>query len=223
MMDILIAEDDDQIADSLRKHFSEEGHHVMIAKNGEEAVHYASSILFDILLLDWRMPKKNGLEVCRQLRGRGYKLPIILLTALNQISNKVEALHMGADDYVTKPFSFEELSARMDAVIRRYQSNTDELYFEDLRLDLISRKIYSPRGEIFLSSKEFDLLRFFILNKGSVVCKDELFEKVWDLPFTPTTNIIEVTVKNLRKKLEDNTGKNLIKSIYGEGYLFIAD
>lgn len=222
-MEILIAEDDEQIANSLKKNFDEEGNHVMIAKDGIEAINFSNSIFFDIILLDWRMPKLSGIEVCRKIRESGSKVPIILLTALSQVKNKVEALNLGADDYVTKPFSFDELTARIAAVIRRYQSNSNELIFNDIILDLIGRKTKTPRGEIYLTGKEFELLKYFILNKGSIKSKEDISKDVWELPFRPSTNIIEVTIKNLRKKLEDNTGKNLIKSIYGEGYLFISE
>ena len=222
-MEILIAEDDEQIANSLKKNFTEEGNHVMIAKDGEEAIRFSNSIFFDVILLDWRMPKVSGIEVCRYIRESGNKVPIILLTALSQVKNKVEALNLGADDYVTKPFSFDELNARITAVVRRYQSNTNELIFNDITLELIERKVNTPRGEIYLSGKEFDLLRYFILHKGTIMSKENICKEVWSMDFVPSTNIVEATVKNLRKKLEDNTGKNLIKSIYGEGYLFITE
>ena len=222
-MEILIAEDDEQIANSLKKNFTEEGNHVMIAKDGEEAIRFSNSIFFDVILLDWRMPKVSGIEVCRYIRESGNKVPIILLTALSQVKNKVEALNLGADDYVTKPFSFDELAARITAVVRRYQSNTNELIFNDITLDRIGRKVTTPRGEIYLTAKEFDLLRYFILHKGSIMSKEEICKDVWGLDFVPSTNIIEATVKNLRRKIEDNNGKNLIKSIYGEGYLFIVE
>ncbi len=222
-MNILIAEDDEHIAESLRKNFAEDGNHVMIAKDGKEAIRISDKILFDIILLDWRMPEITGIEVCRHIRENGSKVPIILLTALSQIKNKIEALNLGADDYVTKPFSFEELNARMKAVIRRYQSNTDELVFYEITVDLINRKVCTPHGKINLTVKEFDLLKYFILHKGSIMSKEEICRDVWNLEFVPTTNLIEATVKNLRKKLEENTGKNLIKSIYGEGYLLIAE
>ena len=222
-MEILIAEDDEQIANSLKKNFTEEGNHVMIAKNGEEAIQFSDSIFFDVIILDWRMPKVSGIEVCSYIRERGNKIPIILLTALSQVKNKVEALNLGADDYITKPFSFDELNARINAVIRRYQSNTNELIFNDITLDLIGRKVSTPRGEIYLTTKEFELLKYFILHKGSILSKEEICKEVWGLEFVPATNIIEATVKNLRRKLEENNEMNLIKSIYGEGYLFISE
>jgi len=221
-MEILIAEDDEQIANSLKKNFTEEGNYVMIAQDGEEALKFLNSIFFDVILLDWRMPKLSGIEVCRSIRQAGNKTPIILLTALSEVKNKVEALNLGADDYITKPFSFDELAARIAAVIRRYQSNTNELIIKDMALDLIERKVNTPRGEIHLTSKEFDLLRYFIIHKGSIMSKEDICREVWGLDFVPSTNIIEATVKNLRKKIENNKGKFLIKSIYGEGYLFIS-
>ncbi len=222
-MEILIAEDDEQIANSLRKNFAEDGNPVMIAKDGEEAIHFLKSISFDVILLDWRMPKVSGIEVCHYIRESGSKVPIILLTALSQVKNKVEALNLGADDYVTKPFSFDELAARINAVVRRYQSNTNELIFNDITLDLIGRKVKTPRGEIYLSGKEFNLLKYFILHKGSIMSKEDICKEVWGVDFVPSTNVVEATVKNLRRKIEDNYGKNLIKSIYGEGYLFIVE
>ncbi|MHB1688592.1 MAG: response regulator transcription factor [Ignavibacteriaceae bacterium] len=222
-MEILIAEDDEQIALSLKKNFSEEGHHVMIAKDGEETSRMASSILFDIILLDWRMPKKTGIEVCKELRESGNEVPIILLTALSQVSNKVEALKLGADDYVTKPFSFEELAARIDAVLRRYKLNTDVLTFDNLSLNLIDRKVHFKDEEIILTVKEFELLRFFVLNKDSVASKEDILKQVWNLNYDPGSHLVEVTVKNLRKKCEEITGKNFIKSIYGEGYILLAE
>jgi DNA-binding response OmpR family regulator len=222
-MEILIAEDDEQIANSLKKNFTEEGNHVMIAKNGEEAIQFSDSIFFDVIILDWRMPKVSGIEVCSHIREKGNKIPIILLTALSQVKNKVEALNLGADDYITKPFSFDELNARINAVIRRYQANTNELIFNDITLDLIGRKVSTPRGEIYLTTKEFELLKYFILHKGSILSKEEICKEVWGLEFVPATNIIEATVKNLRRKLEENNEMNLIKSIYGEGYLFISE
>ena len=222
-MEILIAEDDEQIANSLRKNFAEDGNPVMIAKDGEEAIQFLKSISFDVILLDWRMPKVSGIEVCHYIRESGSKVPIILLTALSQVKNKVEALNLGADDYVTKPFSFDELAARINAVVRRYQSNTNELIFNDITLDLIGRKVKTPRGEIYLSGKEFNLLKYFILHKGSIMSKEDICKEVWGVDFVPSTNVVEATVKNLRRKIEDNYGKNLIKSIYGEGYLFIVE
>lgn len=223
-MVILIAEDEKQIADSLKKNFSDEGHKAVIAKDGEEAFNLSRSIKFDLILLDWKMPKLTGLEVCKKLRLIDKTIPIILITALGDISKKVEALNAGADDYITKPFSFDEVLARINAVLRRSTIAKEILEFDDLNLDLNKRKVVTSNGnEVHLSDKEFDLLKYMIENKGEILSKDILCQAVWDLNFTPQTNICEATVKNLRKKLEEITGRKYIKTIYAEGYILIAD
>jgi DNA-binding response OmpR family regulator len=223
-MEILLAEDEIQIAEPLRKNFLEEGHHAIIAEDGEEALKLVDKIKFDVIILDWKMPKLSGLQVCKKLRQSNIKTPIILLTALTQISNKVEALDSGADDYITKPFSFEELSARINSVLRRYNLSTESLEYDDLLLDLLNRKVDTLSGKrVELTDKEFELLKYFILNKGDVLDKEILCKVIWHLDFVPKTNICEVTIKNLRKKLEDSTGKKYIKTLYGEGYLLLAE
>jgi DNA-binding response OmpR family regulator len=223
-MEILLAEDEIQIAEPLRKNFLEEGHHAIIAEDGEEALKLVDKIKFDVIILDWKMPKLSGLQVCKKLRQSNIKTPIILLTALTQISNKVEALDSGADDYITKPFSFEELSARINSVLRRYNLSTESLEYDDLLLDLPNRKVDTLSGKrVELTDKEFELLKYFILNKGDVLDKEILCKVIWHLDFVPKTNICEVTIKNLRKKLEDSTGKKYIKTLYGEGYLLLAE
>ena len=222
-MKILIAEDEATIANSLKKNFADEEHNAEIANDGEEALDKIRNNNFDAILLDWRMPKLSGLEVCKKLRNEGFNKPIILLTALTDISNKVEALNTGADDYITKPFSFEEVMARIEAVVRRYKSSTRIIIFDKYKLDLIARILDTPNGKIRLTDKEFELLKYFLENKGSIITKERLCRDVWELPFTPTTNMVEVTIKNLRKKIEDESSKKYIKTIYGEGYLFLTD
>lgn len=222
-MEILIAEDERPIAESLKKNFLAEGHHVMIVEDGAATINSVSMIQYDVILLDWKMPVFTGLEVCKKLRAMDNCTPIILLTALNDISNKVEALNAGADDYITKPFSFAELMARINAVLRRFQATTTILPFGDYSLNLINHTVETQTGQIKLSEKEFELLRFFVLNKGIIISRDSICEKVWGLKSSPMTNVVEVTVKNLRKKLESNTNKKFIKTIYGEGYIFFAD
>lgn len=223
-MQILIAEDETQIAESLKKNFSDEGHSATITSDGGEALKLINSINYDIALLDWKMPKVTGLEVCRKIRENKSNLPVILITALGDISNKVEALNAGADDYITKPFSFDEVYARVNAVIRRAYKSSDYLEYQDIKLDLNKRKVITASNEeVHLSDKEFDLFKYMIMNKGEILSKDILCKEVWDLNFTPQTNICEVTVKNLRKKLEEITGRKYIKNIYGEGYILIAE
>ncbi len=222
-MKILIAEDEKPIANSLKKNFEDEGFEVSLAFDGEKALENISNNEFDIILLDWRMPKVTGIEVCKRLRNSGYTRGIILLTALTDISNKVEALNIGADDYITKPFSFDEVFARILAVNRRYKSFSGTISFNNFKLNLYTRVLETPKGSIKLSEKEFELLKYFVENKGKILNKDILCKDVWQLPFTPDTNLVEVTVKNLRKKLEADSDKKFIRTIYGEGYLFITD
>jgi DNA-binding response OmpR family regulator len=223
-MEILIAEDEYPIAATLQKHFLDEGIHSIIASDGEQALKLFNSINFDLVLLDWKMPKFTGLEVCKKIRVQNEKIPILLITALGDISNKVEALNAGADDYITKPFSFDEVLARINAIIRRSANSNDILEFEELKLDIDKRKVFTSAGrDIHLTDKEFDLLKFMMRNKGVIVNKDLLCKEIWDLNFTPQTNICEAAIKNLRKKIEDITGKNYIKNIYGEGYILIGE
>jgi DNA-binding response OmpR family regulator len=222
-MNVLIAEDEIPLANSLRKSFLEEGHQAYIASNGEDVLRFITQNSFDAIILDWKMPKLTGIEVLKYLRENGNKTPIILLTALSRVSSKIEALELGADDYVTKPFSFEELLARIKAVVRRSKTNGDKLIFEGLSLDLITRKVICESGvEIRLTDKEFELLKYLIENKGSIINKEELCHAVWELNFVPSTNICEATIKNLRKKIEEITGKKIIRNVYGEGYTLIA-
>lgn len=222
-MEILIAEDERSIADSLKKNFLAAGHHAVIVEDGEGVIHTIEKITFDVMLLDWRMPKMTGLQVCRRLRELEIKTPIILLTALSDITNKVEALNAGADDYITKPFSFEEVLARINAVLRRFQSTTNSLPFGNFTLNLIMHSVEMETETVKLPEKEFELLKFFLLNKGIIISKEVLCEKVWGIHYPSVTNFVEVTVKNLRKKLEDFTSKKFIRTIYGEGYIFFAD
>lgn len=222
-MKILIAEDEQIIANSLIKNFKEEGYSTVYCRNGNEVLTQIPQNNFDVVLLDWRMPNMTGIEVCNQLRKSGYNKPIILLTALSEISNKIEALNLGADDYITKPFSFEELLARIHAVCRRYSSASRTVEFDNMELNMFTRIIKTKNQSIKLSEKEFDLLKYFLDNKGQILNKDKLCKDVWKLPFMPGTNIVEVTVKNLRKKLESDSDKRYIQTIYGEGYLFITE
>ncbi|MCK5087018.1 MAG: response regulator transcription factor [Melioribacteraceae bacterium] len=222
-MKVLIVEDEKQIAESLKKSFEEEDYSAKICFDGEDALNTISENRFDIILLDWRIPKVTGVEVCRRVREAGDKTPIILLTALADVKNKIEAFNVGADDYITKPFSIGEVLARITAVLRRSQVSTSSIMFEDFSLNLITHTLHTPKGELKLTEKEFELLRYFLENQESLISKEKLCEDVWKLPFTPSTNIVEVTIKNLRKKLEEYTGKKYIKTAYGEGYIFISN
>ena len=223
-MNILIAEDEKDIAHSLRKNFEIEGYNSEVAYDGEEAIKLIQEKSFDLILLDWRMPKISGIQVLKFLReDKKLTIPTILLTALTDISNKVEALEFGADDYITKPFSFNELVARIHAIMRRYKSTNKEIKFNNCILDLITRTITCEENELRLTDKEFELFKYLLENEGEIISREKLCKNVWGLNFIPTTNIVEAAVKNLRKKLEELTGNKFIRTIYGEGYLFILD
>jgi DNA-binding response OmpR family regulator len=222
-MEILIVEDEERIANTLKKNFIKEGHCAAVALNGEDAIESIENSHYDIILLDWRLPKLTGLELCKKLRTSGNDTPIILLTALNDIQNKVEALEAGADDYITKPFSFEEITARINAVLRRYRAAIKKIPFGDMYLNLIDRTIENGNKTIKLSEREFELLKYFLFNKGTIINKEKICKDVWNFDFSPMTNVVEATIKNLRKKLDMEANQSFIKTIYGEGYLFIAD
>ncbi len=223
-MHILIAEDEQSLAHSLQKSFQAEGFKASVVYDGQEVLDFLENDdSVDIILLDWRMPKKNGYEVCKTLRAQGNKTPILLLTALNDISNKVEALNAGADDYITKPFAFKELIARVNAVLRRVQNSKESLKFGQCVLNIVNHEIRSPRGQIKLSEKEFELLYYFAQHKNSIITREQIAKDIWNLNFLPTTNFIEATIKNLRKKLAEITDCHHIKTVYGEGYTFIEE
>jgi DNA-binding response OmpR family regulator len=223
-MHILIVEDESPLAQTLSRHFTEEGYKASSANNGKEALQFVESQKFDVILLDWKMPKMNGIDFLKYLRDSGNDTPVILLTALSRVANKIEALELGADDYITKPFSFDELHARVKAVTRRSQTMNQALNFGEITLDLSARKVRTKnQTEIKLTEKEFDLLKYLITNKGTILSKEQLCLAVWELNFVPPTNICEATIKNLRKKLEDSIGKKIIKTVYGEGYTLVAD
>ncbi len=221
-MKILIVEDEKKIANSLRKNFNDEGFETSVCYDGAEALEVVSKEKFDLILLDWRLPEVTGINVCKRIRSANNQTPIILLTALTNITNKVEALNSGADDYVTKPFSFEEVFARVNALIRRNKSSKNVIEFDNLSLNLITHILETETESVKLPEMEFELLKYFLENKDQIINRETLSDDVWKLKFSPSTNVVDVTVKNLRNKLEEYTGNKFIKSVYGEGYLFIS-
>ncbi len=221
-MKILIVEDEKKIANSLKKNFNDEGFNTSVCYNGIDALNIVSKEKFDLILLDWRIPEITGIDVCKRIRSANNQTPIILLTALTNIKNKVEALNCGADDYITKPFSFEEVLARVNALIRRNKYLSNIIEFKDFSLNLITHILETETESIKLPEMEFELLKYFLENSDQIINRETLSEDVWRLKFSPSTNVVDVTVKNLRNKLEEYTGNKFIKSVYGEGYLFIS-
>lgn len=224
-MRILVAEDDKKVASFLEKGLREEGYSVDVAHDGEAGAMRALVYDYDLLLLDVMMPARSGLEVVRELRARERTVPILLLTARDAGEDIVQGLDAGADDYLTKPFSFDELLARIRALLRRGGSERpDRLIYDEIELDRVTHTANRRGRRLDLTPKEFQLLEFFMLHPERVIRRTELLEKVWDLTFDPMSNVVDVHVAHLRRKLravEDST--SLVHTVRGVGYLFQRD
>jgi DNA-binding response OmpR family regulator len=214
-MKLLIVEDDENILGLLQEGFEEEDYVVDIANNGEDGEYLAVVNSYDVIILDWMLPNKSGIDIIKTIRQKSINIPIIMLTAKDEILDKINGLKVGADDYLSKPFSFEELLARVEALYRRYNLNG----FNEIKIRNISintdKKIVTKDEEIVnLSAKEYELLMFLVKNKNSYVSKFMIEEQLWTSQENIASNVIEVTIFNLRKKLS----KELIKNFKGLGY-----
>jgi DNA-binding response OmpR family regulator len=217
---ILLVEDDPKLAKFIESELSLEGYHVTVAPNGLDGLMIARDAQPDLLILDWMLPGISGLDICLRLRSTGVQVPIIMLTAKDEVPDRVTGLNAGADDYVTKPFSMEELLARVKARLRRTQPNdADNLQFEDLILNGLTREVYRGSQQIELTAKEFDLLEFMLHNPRQVITRDRILEKVWGYDFMGESNIIEVYIRALRIKLEASNSKRLLHTVRGVGYV----
>jgi DNA-binding response OmpR family regulator len=217
---ILLVEDEVRLARFIELELNSEGYRISVAHDGITALTLARESMPDIILLDWMLPGMTGVEVCRRLRSTGNKVPVIFLTARDDISDRVMGLDAGADDYVVKPFSIEELLARVRAHLRRIQEeNSDSLQFEDLSLNRRTREVFRGDRAIDLSAKEFDLLEYLLSHPRQVFTRDQILAQVWGYDFMGDSNIIEVYVRYLRLKLEKNQEKRLVHTIRGVGYV----
>ncbi|MBE9215698.1 response regulator transcription factor [Plectonema cf. radiosum LEGE 06105] len=218
---ILLVEDEVKLAKFVELELGFEGYQVSVANDGLTGLTMARESQPDLILLDWMLPGMTGLEICRRLRSTGNKVPIILLTAKDEVSDRVAGLDAGADDYVVKPFSVEELLARVRARIRRTSEESSEniLQFEDLKLNRSAREVYRNSRLIDLTAKEFDLLEYLLSHPRQVITRDRILEEVWGYDFMGDSNIIEVYVRYLRLKLEANQEKRLIQTVRGVGYV----
>jgi DNA-binding response OmpR family regulator len=217
---ILIVEDEDKLAKFVELELSYEGYEVTVANDGLSGLMAARDQDPDLIVLDWMMPGLSGIEVCRRLRQTGSPTPIILLTAKDDIQDRVEGLDAGADDYVVKPFSIEELLARVRAHLRRHEpQEADSLVFGDLSLNRKSREVARGHRHIELTAKEFDLLDYLMTNPKQVLTRDRILEEVWGYDFMGDSNIIEVYIRYLRLKLEAEGEKRLIQTVRGVGYV----
>lgn len=220
-MRILLVEDDKTLVTFVQKAMKEDGHACDVATDGDVASHLATSEDYDLIVLDIMLPKKDGIDVLKGLRGAGRMTPVLVLSARGLVDDKVRGLNAGADDYMSKPFSIEELRARIGALLRRSGSpKTTQLQIEDLKLDLLQRKVFRGGKEIELTGREFALLEFFMRNAGRVLPRTTIAEHVWDYNFDWGSNVVDVFVNHLRNKIEDSSKPKLIHTVRGVGYRF---
>lgn len=215
-MKILIIEDDKNILSFLIRGFEEAGHILDSALDGEDGEYLAITNTYDIIILDWMLPIKSGIEVLKSLREKQLTTPILMLTAKDEIDNKVKGLKTGCDDYLSKPFSFNELEARVEALYRRtFSSNaTNKINLQNIIIDIDTKTITKENQELYLSSKEYELLIFLIKYKNTFVSKTMIEEALWNNEEFINSNVVQVTIYNLRRKV----GKEFIKSFRGLGY-----
>lgn len=222
-MRVLVIEDDATVAEYVRKGLDEFGYSVDIAVDGKEGLFLATSESYDALIVDRMLPEVDGLTVVQTLRATNTIVPVLFLSALGEVHDRVKGLESGGDDYLTKPFAFSELKARLDALIRR-SSATDapvtQLTVQDLTMDLLSRKVSRHGVAIELQPREFRLLEYLMRHAGQVVTRMMLLEQVWDYHFDPQTNIIDVHISRLRAKIDRDFDNQLLVTVRGAGYRF---
>ena len=222
-MDLLVIEDDPLIGKALRKGFSEAGHTCMWAKEGQRGLELASGQQFDAIILDLMLPGRPGLEVLRELRTSGIQTPVIALTALGSVEERVSGLNAGADDYVVKPFALVELMARVEAVCRRTVTRPPAvMQAGQLTLDLATRRVTREEHEIELTPTEFSLLELLMRYSGQVVTRRMLCEHLWETDWEGATNVIEVHINRLRGKLDKGFDESVIQTVRGRGYALRA-
>ena len=219
----LVVEDEKKINDIIVKTLKQEKYGVDSCFDGEEALDYIFSVEYDIILLDIMLPKKNGFEVMESMRKKGIKTPVLFLTARDQIEDRVKGLDLGADDYLVKPFAFEELLARIRVVLRKNSVSGEDsgniLKIANLTVDCNKHEVLRDEISIKLSAKEFSILEYMMRNKGRVVSKEKIEEHVWDFDYEGGSNIVEVYIKFLRKKIDNDFSPKLIHTIRRVGYV----
>ena len=222
-MRILVVEDEKKINDVIVKTLKKEKYGVDSCFDGEEALDYIFSVEYDIILLDIMLPKKDGFEVLKSMRRKGIKTPVLFLTARDEIEDRVRGLDLGADDYLVKPFAFEELLARIRVVLRKNSGSGEDsgnvLKIANLTVDCNKHEVFRDDVSIKLSAKEFSILEYMMRNKGRVVSKEKIEEHVWDFDYEGGSNIVEVYIKFLRKKVDNDFSPKLIHTIRRVGYI----
>ncbi len=225
MTRILLVEDDARVAGFVRRGLAAEGYGVDHARTGEEAIDLCAQSAYRLVILDRMLPGIDGIEVCRRLRAQSYGAGILMLTAKDAVQDRVEGLKTGADDYLTKPFAFDELIARIEALLRRAPAAAASpiLQVGDLLLDTDMKQVRRGRREIALTAKEFALLSYLMDNAGTVVSRQRLLSNVWGLNFDPNTKVVDVYIRYLRQKIEEDGEPPLIKTVRGFGYTLVKD
>ena len=219
-MRVLLVEDDHRIAGFVAKGLRENSYAVDVAVNGEDGLYQTEINDYDLIILDVNLPKKDGFEVCRELREAGKRTPILMLTARDAVDDRISGLDFGADDYLTKPFEFRELLARLRALSRRHSEvRSPKIYIADLEIDTVSQRAWRAGKEIELTTKEYALLEFLAVSKGKVVGREEISTHVWDENFDAFSNLIEVYIKRLRTKMDEGFAIQLIRTRRGAGYI----
>jgi DNA-binding response OmpR family regulator len=221
-MRFLLIEDDEKIGSFIAQGLRQEGHVIDWSRNGEEGLGFALDGRFDAAIIDLMLPGRDGLSLIRELRERRHKVPIIILSAKSDVEDRVKGLSAGADDYLTKPFSFAELLARLHALVRRSSGASEAartLSFEDLTLDLESRRVTRAGQALELQAREFALLVYLMRNAGRVLSKTMILEHIWNYSFDPQTNVVDVLVSRLRGKIDRDFPAKLIQTLRGVGYV----
>lgn len=219
-MRILVVEDQPKMASFIKKGLNAQGYIVDVSETGMGAESLVAENPYDLIVLDVNLPDQNGMDTARHIRQDGYKGPILMLTALSSTKDKIHGLDAGADDYLTKPFDFDELLARIRALLRRNTgSETSKLRFADVELDMVLRKVVRANVELNLTAKEFSLLEYFMRHPNRPLTRVEISEHVWDVNFDTNTNVIDVYINMLRKKIDSPFEKKLIHTMVGYGYI----
>ena len=220
-MRILVIEDDSTVSQYIVSGLQNYGHDITIANEGVKGLHVATNEKFDVLVVDRMLPGMDGLTIIETIRKAGNSTPVLILSALSDVDDKVQGLKAGGDDYLTKPFAFLELLARIEALVRRasIQEDITSLQVDDLYIDLISRKVFRQELEIKLKPREFQLLEYMMRNKGQIVTRAMLLQAVWNYNFDPQTNVIDVHISRLRQKIDKDFSIGLIHTVRGVGYV----
>lgn len=223
-MRLLIVEDEENLREILKKRLKGEHYSVDSCGDGIEAMEYMDMVEYDGIILDIMLPGKDGLEILKEIRERGNQTPVLMLTARDAIEDRVKGLDLGADDYMVKPFAFEELVARIRVMMRRKpQFTTNRIAFENLVLDRDTKKVWRDEREIILSGKEFMILEYLMRNPNIVLSRKQIEENVWDYDFEGGSNVVDVYIRYLRKKIDDGFEQKLIHTVRGLGYVLRKD